>query len=61
VETGSRQENGSNQKSGAPFRFNRNGAPVIATPPIWMGYSLSDAHRVEELADLKLEPVAIAG
>ncbi|MBR1276353.1 DUF1127 domain-containing protein [Bradyrhizobium sp. AUGA SZCCT0283] len=25
VGTGSRQENASNQKSGAPFRFNRNG------------------------------------
>ncbi|THD52328.1 MAG: hypothetical protein E8A46_13500 [Bradyrhizobium sp.] len=25
VETGSRQENASNQESGAPFRFNRNG------------------------------------
>jgi hypothetical protein len=25
VDTGSRQENASNQESGAPFRFNRNG------------------------------------
>ena len=31
VETGSRQENASNQKPGAPFRFHRNGAPKIPT------------------------------
>jgi hypothetical protein len=33
VDTGSRQENASNQKSRAPFRFNRNGkGPSEPTP-----------------------------
>jgi hypothetical protein len=32
VETGSRQENASNQESGAPFRFNRNGKGSRAGP-----------------------------
>jgi hypothetical protein len=33
VETGSRQENASNQESGVPFRFNRNGKGASAQTP----------------------------
>ncbi|MEH2612235.1 DUF1127 domain-containing protein [Bradyrhizobium sp. AZCC 1693] len=39
VGTGSRQENASNQKSGAPFRFNRNGEgskPFAWRTAIWL-------------------------
>src|SRR5438093_13202575 len=36
VETGSRQENASNQKSRAPFRFHRNGKGSSA-PPVALG------------------------
>src|SRR5881227_3759096 len=47
VETGSRQENASNQKSRAPFRFHRNGA-LERFPAKWKPVRGSRVHQRQE-------------
>jgi 23S rRNA (uracil1939-C5)-methyltransferase len=46
VETGSRQENASNQESRAPFRFNRNGKGSGTHDVLRIGFAAANSHDI---------------
>src|ERR1700688_4382029 len=56
VESGSRQENASNQESRAPFRFDRNGALVVG-PTRWAAMCMR-FQRFQETSHLRGDELA---
>src|ERR1700693_288014 len=56
VETGSRQENASNQESRAPFRFNRNGKALARDPSIERAALSQSGGRVSVQAEVGSRP-----